>query len=260
MRRIRADGLSLALFDLFAAAPGLVHAVSTREGGISPVPYDTLNLSLSTGDVPEHVAVNRARLAAAIGARPEQVVSCHQVHSARVVRVEQQSPEELRRERADVLVTNRAGRFLSLRFADCVPLLLFDPVRGTLALAHAGWRGVLAGVAAAAVKALVDEFGTAPGDLLAGVGPSIGPCCYQVGEDTAALFADRPRGIVRYEAGSIVLDLWALNVDALVSAGVPPRQIEISAICTRCHADEFFSHRAANGGPSGRFAALAGLV
>jgi len=258
VRRLQRGGLPLAEFDLLAGLPGLVHAVSTRHGGVSPAPFDTLNLGLSCGDAPENVAANRRRLAEAVGARPEQLATCFQVHGAQVVHVDDQPAEVLRREHADILITNRPGRFLMLRFADCVPLLLVDPRRRALALAHAGWRGTAADVAVAAVRALSEQFGSAPRDLLAGVGPAIGPCCYEVGEEVAAHFAHRPGG-VRRDGQRIMLDLWALNREALLAAGVPAAQIELSALCTRCHSRDFFSHRAAGGGPSGRFSLIASL-
>jgi YfiH family protein len=259
VRRVLSGGLPLVQFEQLAEASGLQHAVTTRHGGVSPAPFDSLNLSLSTGDAPDNVAANRDRLAAAMGAERGAVASCFQVHSARAVRVDDQPADELSQERADVLVTNRPGRLLSLRFADCVPVAVYDPRRRAVGVAHAGWRGTAADAAGAAVRALTDAYGSRPADLLAGVGPAIGPCCYEVGEETAAHFRDRPRGVVRSE-GRVVLDLWALNVDSLVAAGVPAEQVELAAICTRCQASDFFSHRAANGGPSGRFSLIAGVA
>src|SRR5207248_2062038 len=147
-------------------------------------------------------------------------------HGARVVRVEDQSADELRRERADVLLTDRRDRWLSLRFADCVPILAYDRRACALALAHAGWRGTLADSAGAAVRGLADAFGSRPQDLLAAIGPSIGPCCYEVGDETAAPFLGRARGVARHPGGKTVLDLWTLNADALGDAGVPVEQIE----------------------------------
>jgi len=260
VRRLLRGGLRLAEFEQLAGESGLRHAVSTRLGGVSPAPFDTLNLGLSAGDEPRNVEENRRRLADALGACPSELRSCHQVHGARMVRVEDQSADELRREHADVLLTNRRDRWLSLRFADCVPILAYDRRVRALALAHAGWRGTLAGAAGAAVRGLTDAFGSRPQDLLAAIGPSIGPCCYEVGDETAEQFLGRPRGVGRRPGGKTVLDLWALNADALSDAGVPVEQIEVARVCTRCHADEFFSHRAAGGGRSGRFALLGALA
>jgi YfiH family protein len=138
-----------------------------------------------------------------------------------------------------------------LRFADCTPVLLADPKRKVVAAAHAGWRGSAVRVAGAAVSALVEAFASRPKDLIAGIGPAIGPCCYGVGEDVVAAFADRPGLLMDGR-----LDLWEANRLALVEAGVPADQIEVAGVCTQCQSDRFFSHRANKGEPAGRFAAL----
>jgi YfiH family protein len=259
VRRLSSNGLPLAQFDTLGAADGIVHAVSTRLGGFSPAPWDTLNLSVSTGDAPANVYANRHRLAESVGTTYDRVYTCHQVHGANVVRVHDQDPADVGAIHADALMTDRRGHFLSLRFADCVPILFFDPRRPAGAIAHAGWRGTAENVAGATVASLAEAFDSRPADLLVGIGPSIGPCCYEVGEDTAAHFAERRGGVLR-DDGRLVLDLWTLNRQALEDAGVPTEQIEVSGVCTRCHSDEFFSHRAAGGGPSGRFAALLALA
>jgi YfiH family protein len=138
-----------------------------------------------------------------------------------------------------------------LRYADCTPVLLVDPVRRCVAAVHAGWRGSAVRAAGAAVTALGETFGSRPADLLAGIGPAIGPCCYEVGQDVVDAFADRPE---LFSGGK--LDLWESNRQALIEAGVVPGQIEVAGICTQCESDRFFSHRANGGQPAGRFAAL----
>jgi YfiH family protein len=142
-----------------------------------------------------------------------------------------------------------------LRYADCTPVLLADTRRLAVAVVHAGWRGSAVRAAGAAVAGLVEVFGCNPRDLVAGIGPAIGPCCYRVGDDVRAAFADRPS---LFADGK--LDLWAANRQALIEAGVPADQIELAAVCTQCHSDEFFSHRANGGQPAGRFAALIRLA
>src|SRR5262249_9448876 len=158
------------------------------------------------------------------------------------------------------IVTDRPGLPLSMRFADCVPVLLYDPVHPAIGLVHAGWRGTMSDVVGAAVQKMSDTFGTRPADIQAGIGPSIGPECYQVGaevvEATCAAFGDSD-GLVHHAAdGSAYLDLWEANRRALERAGI--RQIEISGLCTACHTDEFFSHRAEHG-RTGRFGAVIAL-
>jgi polyphenol oxidase len=165
----------------------------------------------------------------------------------------------------DGLVTDACGVPLLLRFADCAPVLIYDPVHRSLALVHSGWRGTVQGVVPAALEAMAREFGSRPADLIAAVGPSIGPCCYEVGDDVVdsvrAVF-DRPDellpgggppgGGARRGRGQRRFDMWAANHRWLVDGGV--RQIEVCEICTACRTDEFYSHRA-EAGKTGHFAA-----
>jgi YfiH family protein len=144
---------------------------------------------------------------------------------------------------------------LLLRYADCTPVLLADPKAGAVAAVHAGWRGSAVRAASAAVEALSEVFGSRPQDIVAGIGPAIGPCCYEVGQDVVDAFSDRPE--LFFEGR---LDLWAANHQALVEAGVPAEQIEVAGICTQCESERFFSHRANGGQPAGRFAAVIRLA
>jgi YfiH family protein len=134
-------------------------------------------------------------------------------------------------------------------------VLLADPKQRAVAAVHAGWRGSAVRAAGAAVEALHERFGSRPRDIVAGIGPAIGPCCYTVGQDVVDAFADRPALLAQTDVQRR-LDLWQANYQALVEAGVPAAQIEVASICTKCHADRFFSHRANGGQPAGRFAAV----
>jgi YfiH family protein len=163
----------------------------------------------------------------------------------------------------DALVTDTPGLALLLRFADCQPIILYDPARHAQGLVHAGWRGLAQGVARRAVETMQEAFGTNPSDLLAGLGPAIGPCCYTVGDDVAsAMGYALPdwREVMALEASGRGwrLDLPAANAQQLAAAGVPTGQMERAGLCTACRNDEFFSHRADNG-QTGRFAAVAYL-
>lgn len=252
------DELTVFTFGSFPR-DGVVHAISTRLGGVSEPPYDTLNLSLSVPDEPERVLENRRRFVGALGGDPSRLVSSRQVHGDDVLAVTDDFEPEAPLVRADVQVTDRPGWLLSLRFADCVPLLMVHPERRAIAAVHAGWRGTLKGAAATAVRALQERFGAEPAGLWVGIGPAIGPCCYEVGEEVAEQFADRGRGIVRNGSARPHLDLWALNHQAVAAMGVPAEQIEVAELCTRCKAELFFSHRA-QGYPAGRFSAALGLT
>jgi YfiH family protein len=163
---------------------------------------------------------------------------------------------------ADAVVSATPGHVLAVQVADCVPLLIADPRTGAVAAVHAGWRGSAAGVAAATIKTLAREFDVRPGDLIAAVGPSIGACCYEVGPELVDAFRQfgaseeqLARWFTRTQAGSLRLDLWAVNGDQLIDAGVPPAQIHISGLCTQTHATVFDSYRA-QGPNAGRMAAL----
>jgi YfiH family protein len=160
----------------------------------------------------------------------------------------------------DALITSSRGVTLMLRFADCVPVLLYDPVRRVAGLAHAGWRGTVSGIARKTVQRMVSHYGCRPEDVLAGVGPSIGPCCYEVGEDVAEAVRDSmPESDDLLNARSQDrwhLDLWRANVRQLAESGV--LDIEIAGTCTACRTDEWYSHRAEHG-RTGRWGALLGL-
>lgn len=253
------DGLAYYEFESMSAGQ-VRHALFTRLGGISKPPFDTLNLGMSVGDDPSSVAANRDSVYAALGVRGGNVATCYAVHGTRFAVV---TPRDLGKgfPGTDGLLTNVRGAILTLRFADCVPLLLHDPRRGAVALVHAGWQGTASRISELAVLVMTQAFGSDPADLVAGLGPSIGPCCYQVGAERAAeflhLWPEGGKHIVSDESGSHRLDLWGANVRQLYDRGV--RHIEIGGLCTCCRRDEFFSHRG-DGGRTGRFAVGIGLL
>jgi polyphenol oxidase len=246
--------VSVPLFQFknLSAIPGVVHGVSTRAGGVSEGRCASLNVSYTVGDAREHVDENLRRVAEAVGTERERLFAAYQVHcrSATVVDADTQA-----RPRSDVLLTRSRERTLMLRFADCTPVLLADPKHEAIAAVHAGWRGSAVRAAAAGVEALREAFGSRPEDIVAGVGPAIGPCCYEVGQDVLNAFADRP-----WLVSDGRLDLWESNRQALLEAGVADDNIEVAGICTQCQSDRFFSHRANAGQPAGRFAAVIRLA
>jgi YfiH family protein len=248
------NGLRYFTFSSLEAA-GVGHAVFTRRGGASLAPFDSLNLGSSVGDDPEAVAENRRRALAVCGRTPASVPELHQVHSSRIVRARDR--DVVFPAPADGAVTDSPDDTLWLRFADCVPILLYDPVRRAAGLAHAGWKGTAAKAGAAAVAALRAHFGSRPADVLAGIGPCIGPDHYAVGDDVVAsirsAFGPAAEGFfIRHESG-LRLDLPAANEFTLREAGV--ERIEQAGICTACHTEDWFSHRAERG-RTGRFGAL----
>jgi hypothetical protein len=252
------NGIRTYQFETLAGQP-LVHAVFTRLGGVSQGHFATLNVGGSVGDDEQAVAENHQRIYAALGLGAGQVVTTRQVHGNRVAIVDGRQAGTVV-PNTDGLATATPGLGLLLRFADCQPILLYDPEHHALGLAHAGWRGVAQGIARRAVEAMQEAFGSQPAALLAGLGPAIGPCCYTVGHEVAAamgyVLPDWKAAMELQGEDHWRLDLSAANAQLLAAAGVT--HIEQAGICTACRNDEFFSHRA-DGGRTGRFAVVACL-
>jgi YfiH family protein len=230
----------------------------TRLGGYSLPPWASLNTGHTVGDDLEAVEANHQLICQALSVRPEDIVSPHQVHGATVAVLGVQDRGRVIPD-TDALITNAPQTVLMLRFADCVPVLLYDPIRHAIGLAHAGWRGTVSGVAQSTVHAMQVEFGSQPADIVAGIGPSIGPCCYEVGEDVAEAFRQVDPGPTSHPDRTNqrwYLDLWAVNRDQLREAGV--QHVEVAEMCTACRTDEWYSHRA-EGGRTGRWAAVIAL-
>lgn len=255
--------LPLFRFRLLEAS-GVIHGITGRTDML-PAWGD---ISYVTGPAPNTVFANRSAWSDALGLDPDAWVCARQTHSTNVAVVDQRHAGSGARAittaiaNTDALVTATPGLPVAVACADCVPLLFHDPARQVVASVHAGWRGTVANVAGAAVEAMRSVFGTDPSDLVVGIGPSIGACCYEVGpeviESWRAMGLDGDDQALKTRAGRVYLDLWRANQIALIAAGVPLRNIELAAICTRCHADAFFSHRAKQD-PPGRFAAIIAL-
>ncbi len=261
MRIQSTNGIALYHFSLLDPWHQLTHGAFGRGGGVSAPPYDSLNASFAVQDDPEKVRANRSLMAQAVRWDPGRIVSASQVHGRQAVAVgrDRVGAPDLRE--TDALVTADPGVLLLLKFADCVPVILWDPVRRVVALAHAGWRGTVLGTPAAALEVMVEQFRTRPSDVLAGIGPSIGPCCYQVGAEVATVAGREFAGanvLQEDPSGGVRFDLWSANAETLMRAGVAEENIAIARICTRCRHDLFFSHRAARG-LTGRFAFVAGI-
>lgn len=251
------NDVPLSTFTSFSD-PAISHGVSTRAGGVSVGPYASLNLGASVGDDLTAVEENRARLARTLRFEPTRLVTTPQVHGKDVLVVDDRTAPEALGVRADILVSRTRGYLLMQRFADCVPLLVWHPTAGVVGVSHAGWRGTAIGVAGRTVEA-VAELGGDPTGLRCGIGPSIGPCCFEVGQDVATQIPGAEDASVVGPNGRPHVDLWELNRRQFVAAGVPEQHIEVSGLCTRCQAETFFSHRAL-GYPAGRFGAAIGLV
>lgn len=249
-----ADGVGLLRFPAWRALP-VVHAFSTRLGGVSEGEFAAMNLGFNRGDSDERVTENFTRFAGALGVEAQRITAGKQDHHTVVLRVTAQDAgaglwREPLAESVDGLVTDAPGVPLLVYAADCVPLYFFDPVHRAIGLSHAGWRGTAAGMARVTVEKMAEEFGTDPKDLLAAVGPSIGPERFLVDPPCAAEFLALPGSeAFVFAAGpeKYRVDLWACNRAFLLAAGVLPEHITLGNVCTSQNSDLLFSHRVTRG-------------
>jgi len=233
------------------------HAIFTRHGGLSPEPWNSLNVGGTVGDDNTRVRSNRNLSLEVLGCSPDSVFDVWQVHGADVVFATSPRPDSESVRQADIILTDKPELTLYMRFADCVPILVHDPRKGVVGVSHAGWKGTLRDVAAATVNAMVKQYGSNPADIVAGIGPSIGPDHYEVGSDVILQvmekFKDESELFLKSQHGKTHFDLWKTNQVLLERAGVG--NIELAGVCTACHTDDWFSHRAEKG-RTGRFGAL----
>lgn len=255
---LQRNGLRYYTFDIFPKQ--VTQAVFTRQGGVSPAPWDSLNVGGGVGDDIQNVRANRIRSFQAVGRPIESVHDVWQIHSAEVVFADQPRPIESEYRKADILLTDNPHVTLFMRFADCTPVLLYDPHKRVVGIVHAGWLGTVRGATRVAVQAMQQRYGSRPKDLLAAIGPSIGPDHYEVGADVIAqikeTFGKQAETLLERREKSVHFDLWKANQTLLEEAGV--RQIEVAGICTACHVQDWYSHRGEKG-KTGRFGALIGL-
>jgi YfiH family protein len=259
VQRQSVDGLVFYQFDGLAHYPDLYHGAFTRLGGVSRPPFASLNLARSVGDDTQVVQENNRRMLRVFGLTSDRATTVWLVHGKQVA-VMTSADAGAYRQGFDALITRERGLALTMRFADCVPIVFFDPVQRAVGLAHAGWRGVAEKVIATTVAALSENFGSDPRDLWAGIGPCISADRYRVGQEVIDLVqpACPPRApiVQRQPDGAVHLDLNAAVASQLRACGV--ENIEDSAICTASNTAEWFSHRAENG-KTGRFGVVIGL-
>jgi len=274
-------GLQILQLGPFRKFPWLVHGFSTRPGGVSPLEgKQTLNLGFMEWDTRENVAENRRLLQAALKAETLTLAPLKQIHSD-AIHLFNAAPAHPCK--GDASATNRPGLLLGVQTADCVPILLVDPQKRAVAAIHAGWKGTLSRIAEKAVGRMRLEFGSKPAELLAAIGPSIGPCCYEVGAEFvtkfSAQFADASEYFDEPRTGdepnplqwlnmappghqppprNVHLDLPKANRVQLLAAGLRQQNIFSSGLCTACHTNYFFSHRK-DGALSGRLMSVIGI-
>ena len=305
----RGGGLQVLEAPALARLDWLVHGFSTRPGGASVVPgaaeeshtgpgdltkllrakkpARALNLGFADWDSRERVLENRGKFFRAIGAEDMRLATLRQIHSDAVCRVDAATARAGEAPAGDALIAGEPGWLLAVQTADCVPILLADTKQRAIAAVHAGWRGTLRRIAAKALGRMQMEFGTRPDDVIAALGPSIGRCCYEVGEDVVRGFqAQFPKARQWFDGPfdtlasgendpnwlpwltmmppghappplRVHLDLIAANRAILIEAGVAPQRISSSGYCTACRTDLFFSYR--REGPTGRLMAVVGI-
>ncbi len=291
------DAICYLQFNSYQQFPDLTHAIFTRQGGYSTAPYESLNTlgSLKGGDDLDNVVRNRQLILSTLNLSDTPCATLWNVHGADVAVFDRQeiwrtdwaqrsyyaqtwTAEEIHK--ADAILAQERGVALALSFADCVPILLYDPQQQVIGIAHGGWRGTARGVVLTTIEAMTTCFGSQPQDIYAGIGPAIGPCCYEISETVQQLFTgqqqfdtasttERYRKAVRESAlfstvslagkESLRIDLATTNYNQLLMAGLISEHVERATICTNCHKDRFFSHRGEYG-KTGRFPAIMALT
>ena len=234
------------------AAP---HAFSTRYGGVSKDYLSSMNLGENRGDSPENVRENYRRFCEAVGADENRLVFSRQVHKTDVRCVTHDDIHTLFSPvsyEADGLVTNEPNLVLTIFSADCIPVLLYDPVKRAVGACHCGWRGTVGDMAGNTVRAMIREFSSNPEDIRAAIGPGIGQCCFETDGDVqdavrAALRKDAERFIESTGKGKFRVDLKGINREFLIRSGVLPENIAVSDECTACKCDKYWSHRVTKG-------------
>jgi len=260
MNKNLTNGILSFSFTLFQGLPLDARAVA-RQGGVSKYPWETLNMGGTVGDNPLHVAENKARAMRALDISPDNVFDVWQVHSTEVFYTRNPRKPEDPYTKADIILTDKPGLTLFMRFADCVPLFIYDPVWQAIGIGHAGWQGTINNVAGIMVTAMMNQFGSHPEDLLAAIGPAICLQHYPVGRDIYERFrliteTFSENGLFADE-DHYHLDLKKINENQFRQIGV--NKIENSGMCTACEPDLWFSHRRDNG-QTGRFGAFITLT
>jgi YfiH family protein len=251
---VHQNGVSFYQFESLSQFPEIWHGIFTRRFGCSTGPFESLNVSFGLGDKTSHVKANRRVIARAIGTN--DLVYAHQVHGDQVLILDSEKSGDAKQilGTGDALVTDALGKFLAIQLADCQSILLYDATRRVVANIHSGWRSSIRNIAGRAVHVLQKQFKCRPADIIAGIGPSLGPCCAEFVHYRKEI----PEVFWQYKTATDHFDFWAISCDQLADAGVLRENIEVSNICTRCNTAVFFSYRGE--GRTGRFASVIGLT
>lgn len=258
IHKVNRDGsLCFITFPIFEKFPELRHAFTTRHGGVSEGYFGKMNLSFTTGDNRDTVIENYRIISKALGIEPNNLVLSRQTHTANIKVVDKENCgtgifREYDYSDIDALITNVPEVALVTHSADCCILAFYDPVKRVIAAAHAGWRGTVAEIGGATVKKMCERFGCRARDIIAGIAPSVGPCCYEVdmpvySEFSKLEYLDLPQIFTEKGGGKFMLNLWLANKQILMHYGISENNIEVTDICTNCQCEHFHSHRATKG-------------
>lgn len=260
MKKVDLKGLSYYKFDIFPKE-SVIHGVFTRRGGISEGSFCSLNVSGSAGDLHENVVENRRRIFSVLERHPQSIFDVWQIHSNRVVFVNGPRGVGEKHIQADAILTKSSHVSLFMQFADCVPIMVYDPEQKIIGTIHAGWQGTVKRIIQETINYMVEKMNSNPANILAGIGPSIGPDHYEVGNNVLEMvdsnLKEFKNEVVSQKNGKFYFNLWEANRLLLQQCGV--RQIEVSNLCTACNLGEWYSYRL-EGQKSGRFGILLGLI
>jgi len=241
--------LSYMQFDSLLMHADLAHGIFTRKGGLSLPPYDSLNVSYNTGDLPDNVKGNLSLIKDEIGA--DNIMSMNQVHGVGIITLHRDNHHDLATYSADAIITDIPLLGIMVKQADCQGIILYDAVKSAVAVVHCGWRGNVQDILGCVVNKMKSEFGCESRDLLAAIGPSLGPCCAEF-TSYREIF---PEEFIKYIVSNNHFNLWEISRMQLLRAGLMKDNIEIAGICTKCNTDLFYSYRAE--GDTGRFGTVA---
>lgn len=237
-------------FHAISCWPGIVGGFFNRLGGVSPAPFESLNVSYGVGDAPALVARNRQTIKTALGL--SALISARQVHGDAILIVDSPVTADREHDGFDALITNQQGVGIMIQQADCQAVILHDPEHQVVANVHAGWRGSVANIVAQTVRRMTAVFGSEPSRLRAAISPSLGPCCAEFVNFRTEL----PAAFHPYQAATNHFDFWAITTMQLYDAGVEPDNISVAGICTRCDHEYFSYRRAAHTGRCATVVAL----
>jgi len=241
---------------LLSSYPVLTHTFTSRNGGVSKVPYQSNNLAFHVGDKVKDVLMNHKDLAQKLGYELSALVHMRQIHSDKIIIVDPEVHNFDNPPECDALITNLTDIPLMVMVADCTPVLIFDPVQKVIAVAHAGRAGAIKGIIPKTIQKMHTSFGSSIDDILVVLGPSIGSCCYEVGEKIAEEVTEQGCDFaVKTIKGHFFLDVNAILHHQLQQLGLNGKQVEDKSVCNACHHDTYFSYRA-DQQVTGRFSGL----